>query len=229
MQKLTYTLMYFSTADAIHHLSLLCKVPEGTLQYIVSETRKSLVTLYSKYVRRALSEEASIRMQAAFFKYYGLPLCIGVLDGTSIPIANPGAKYNGGKCFDRHMSYNLNMLGGVDYNGILIHTDVIHAGSCHDYNIFRRTALYEDALTGKTYGGVYYADPAMLYYANTQHVLSKFGKKELNDANMVFSQFKEQILGPVRDQALTLNRYISENSMMAALVPNKTTKTGTTI
>lgn len=84
--------MYFGSGASTVYVAPFCGLSISMFKKIVSTWRKAIADLHTKFIRRPNSEESCIRTQAGFFKNYGMPLCIGVMDGSFIPIPNPGSE-----------------------------------------------------------------------------------------------------------------------------------------
>lgn len=178
MHCLTFTLMYFGSGASISYNSLLCGVEYGTLKNILSVFRPAIAALGQQFIRRPMTKQSALRAQAEFLYRFGLPRCIGVVDGTFIPVMNPGGDFNGLRFMDRHGNYSMNCFMCVNYNGIFTFQDCRYPGSCDDSTIiFQKSDLSDDGPEGRTFGGAYFGDDA---FSNTPFVATIFKKFELS-------------------------------------------------
>ncbi|OWY98698.1 Nuclease HARBI1 [Phytophthora megakarya] len=81
-----------------------------------------------------------LRLAMEFEEGYGIPGCVGALDGCQIPIAHPAMK-NSRKFFNRKGFYSLNMSAIVDRNRRFLDIDVKWPGSVGDNRVFSNSTV----------------------------------------------------------------------------------------
>lgn len=132
---------------SIEQLPISSELP-GQLCEIVQETCTIIVqTLLHKYIQFPSGNKLD-ELIDGFLTKWGVPQCVGAIDGCHIPIASPAM--NCTDYYNRKGWYSMILQGVVDYSYRFIDINVGWPGSVHDARVFAHSSLYEK-ITEKTY------------------------------------------------------------------------------
>lgn len=111
---------------------------------------------------------------------YGIPKCLGVVDGTCVPISKPRRKEvddsNLHLFQNRHGQKSLNLIMIADFNQIYRYFDVYRAGRSDDSHCFQTSTALEDMEKGLGFGGSYFCDAA---FKNSPFLMTNFREREM--------------------------------------------------
>lgn len=182
MQKLTFALAYLSVGISFRKLQYLCYLRFSTLSKICREVRVLISELRVDFVTMPFLKEDAAQAEADFFKSTGLPMCIGVMDGSHVEIDKPRGVYGSSTMFFRNKNnkWSIVLFIVVGADGRIIYYDVDHGGSTPDSVVYDESSLKSDMEAGYGHGGLIFAD---LAWTQNQCVVSKFRAGQMNGAS----------------------------------------------
>ena len=100
------------------------------------------IHLGAKYITLPFTEEEVEGHVKSFHQSYGLPQCLGAIDGTHIEIRQP-------EYINRNGRYTLNAQGTCDYKHCFMDVEVKWPGSVYDTRVFSNSKLNYFLKSGK--------------------------------------------------------------------------------
>ena len=135
------TLWCLATPCEYRTIAPLFGIARSTVSDIVQETCKLLVlTLFHKYIHFPIGEELD-NLVDTFKSKWGVPHCIGAIDGCHIPIASPAM--NRTDHYNRKGWYSMILQGVVDHSYRFIDVNIDWPGSVHDARVFSHSSIYK--------------------------------------------------------------------------------------
>jgi hypothetical protein len=156
-------------------ISDLFGIGTSTVSPVLREfVRAVLQKLKPIYIRNPVTAEHLQELSEGFKKVRGIPTVFGAIDGSHIPISKP--KQWAPDYYNRKGFYSILLQGVVDAECKFWDYDIGWAGSLHDYNLFKRTALFRRLVNGDFGNYALLGDAA---YQPRSYVLTPFlGSKE---------------------------------------------------
>ena len=125
----------------------LFEVARSTVCETVHETCQAIVTvLREKYVRFPSSDSLDAIVDG-FQTKWGVPQCVGAVDGSHIPIYGP--KENHTDYYNRKGYYSIVLQGLVDHRYCFLDVYIGWPGSVHDARVFAHSSLYSQLSKGE--------------------------------------------------------------------------------
>ncbi|KAL0040217.1 hypothetical protein WJX77_000604 [Trebouxia sp. C0004] len=104
--------------------------------------------LYPKYIKFPDEQELHNQMDS-FNTYKGMPMCVGAVDGSHIPIKAP--RHGAASYYNRKGFHSVGLQAAVNFSGAFIDTCTGFPGKAHDSRVYRNSSLSEDLGTGRVF------------------------------------------------------------------------------
>ena len=159
-QRVAITLWCLAIPAEYRTIAHLFGVAQSTVCETVHETSQAIVSaLREKYIRFPSNENVDAIVDG-FQRRWGVPQCVGAVDGSHIPICGP--KDNHTDYYNRKGYYSIILQGLVDHRYCFLDVYIGWPGSVHDARVFAHSSLYIKLTKGellpqskkKTYNGV---------------------------------------------------------------------------
>ena len=159
-QRVAITLWCLATPAEYRTIAHLFGVARSTVCETVHETSQAIVSaLREKYIRFPSNENVDAIVDG-FQTRWGVPQCVGAVDGSHIPICGP--KDNHTDYYNRKGYYSIILQGLVDHRYCFLDVYIGWPGSVHDARVFAHSSLYTKLTKGEllpqskkiTYNGV---------------------------------------------------------------------------
>ena len=145
-QRVALTLWFLATNSDYRTIGHLFGVSKPTVSVVSKEVCAAIVKiLLPKYIRIPTGDSLKAVIEG-FQEKLGFPQCVGVVDGTHIPIVSPvecPADY-----YNRKGWHSIIMQGTVDHLGHFIDIYVGWPGRVHDARVFVNSSLYKKGQDG---------------------------------------------------------------------------------
>ena len=159
-QRVAIILWCLATPAEYRTIAHLFGVARSTVCETVRETCQAIVTVLKGKCIRFPSCDHLDAIVDGFKTRWGIPQCVGAVDGSHIPICGP--KENHTDYYNRKGYYSIVLQGLVDYRYCFLDVFVGWPGSMHDAHVFAHSSLYLKLSTGEllphskaiTYNGV---------------------------------------------------------------------------
>ena len=139
-KRVAITLWCLATPGEYRTISHLFETARSTVCEIVHETCHAIVDkLMSRYITFPRGIHLD-RIVDTFSRKWGLPQCVGAIDGCHIPIAAPVANHN--DYYNRKGWYSMILQGIVDANYCFLDVCIRWPGSVHDARVFAHSNVY---------------------------------------------------------------------------------------
>ena len=139
-RRVAVTLWFLATPCEYRTIAHLFGIARSTVCEIVQETCELIVrTLLHKYIHFPNGEKLN-ELVDGFKTKWGVPRCVGAIDGCHIPIASPAS--NRTDYYNRKGWYSL-LLQGVDHSYCFIDINVGWPGSVHYAHVFANSSIYK--------------------------------------------------------------------------------------
>ena len=124
----------------------------GLLRSVISNIVRRVCYVISnvlgpKYIRLPYTSAEVEHLTSQFYGHYGIPQCLGAIDGTHIMIKQPCDSST--DYINRKSTYSLNLQAVFDYRYRFLDLVVKWPGSVHDARIFANSAVNESFRSGK--------------------------------------------------------------------------------
>ncbi|KAE9146633.1 hypothetical protein PF006_g8607 [Phytophthora fragariae] len=174
---------------SLHVLSAQFGIGKSTASSIIHEVARAIVARMKSLVAFPTTRAQLLKLSIEFEDGYGIPGCVGALDGCHIPIVQPSVS-NSKKLYNRCF-YSFNMSAVVDKRRRFLDIDVRWPVSVGDSRVFSNSAVVRvhASILGKLGGpdgagrlltglNEHYSIPFFLLadsaYANSKHVVTTF-------------------------------------------------------
>ena len=142
-QRVAITIWCLATSVEYRTVGHLFGIARCTVCHIVHDTCAAIVkVLMKRYIKFPASEHLRKVVQG-FEKTWGLPQCVGAIDGSHIPIAAPTINHT--DYYNRKGWYSVVVQGVVDYHYQFTDVYVGWPGSVNDARILAHSTLYKKA------------------------------------------------------------------------------------
>lgn len=145
-KRVAVTLWCLATPCEYRTVAHLFGIARSTVCEIVKETCTLIVaTLLHKYIRFPTGEKLD-ELVSTFKSKWGVPQCIGAIDGCHIPIASPANSRT--DYYNRKGWYSMILQGVVDHSYCFIDINVGWPGSVHDARVFSHSSICKKMTEG---------------------------------------------------------------------------------
>ena len=138
-RRVAISLWFLATSSEYRTIGHLFGVARSTVCEIVHETCTAIVDcLLTQYIQFP----SGTRLQEVvdgFLMKWGVPMCVGAIDGSHIPIC--GTAMNHTDYYNRKGWYSVILQGVVDHSYRFIDINVGWPGSVHDARVFAHSSL----------------------------------------------------------------------------------------
>lgn len=141
-QRVAVTLWFLATPAEYRTIAHLFGIARSTVCEIVHETCKAIVDCLLKQYIQFPSGTKLDEIVHGFLTKWGVPQCVGAIDGSHIPIA--GTAMNHTDYYNRKGWYSVILQGVVDHSYRFLDINVGWPGSVHDARVFARSSLYSN-------------------------------------------------------------------------------------
>ena len=139
-KRVAIALWCLATPAEYRTIAHLFGVARSTVCEIVHETCQAIVTvLLHKYIKFPSGEQVDSAVDG-FKTKWGVPQCVGAIDGSHIPISAPALNHT--DYYNRKGWYSVVLQGLVDHSYRFLDVYVGWPGSVHDARVFAHSALY---------------------------------------------------------------------------------------
>ena len=140
-QRVAITLWCLATPTEYRTIAHLFGVARSTVCQVVHETCQAIVDhLMSTYVKFPTGNQLK-RVTETFLSKWGVPQCVGAIDGCHIPIAAPVGNHT--DYYNRKGWYSMILQGVVDANYCFLDIYIGWPGSVHDVRVFVHSPIYK--------------------------------------------------------------------------------------
>lgn len=190
MKSLLATVYYLAHGVSFPCLPDCTLVKVNCLRYIVPKVVRAIAEMHSKYITFPNDEKQRIIMETGFHKRTTFPKCLGVVDGTFVPIRPPPPKGEFSSRASKHIlaklfhftedaekffcrkGYNaLNLCLVVDYNYKLTYLGASFPGSAHDSHVLKSSVFYKNLQKEKGFGSAILGDSG---YDGKEIIIKKY-------------------------------------------------------
>ena len=139
-KRVAITLWCLATPAEYRTVAHLFGVARSTVCEIVHETCNAIVAcLMGMYIKFPSGDQLD-KVVDGFFTQWGVPNCVGAIDGSHIPIAAPAGNHT--DYYNRKGHYSIILQGLVDANYCFLDVYIGWPGSVHDARVFAHSPLY---------------------------------------------------------------------------------------
>ena len=145
-KRVAITLWYLATPGEYRTIAHLFGIARSTVCVIVKEVCKAILkVLLRQYISFPSGDELNDIVEG-FENSWGVPQCVGAIDGSHIPILGPKEQHT--DYYNRKGWYSIILQGVVDHRYRFIDINVGWPGSVHDARVLANSSLYHKAVTG---------------------------------------------------------------------------------
>ena len=138
-QRVTVTLWFLATPGGYRTIVHLFGLGRSTVCKIVQETCATIVQILPKKYIKITQPDKLQEVVDGFKTKWGVPQCVGAIDGFHIPISSPAM--NRTDYHNRKRWYSMILQGVVDHSYCFMDINVGRPGSVHDAHVFTQSAL----------------------------------------------------------------------------------------
>lgn len=199
LQVLT-ALRFYATGTFQNVLGDLCFLSQPFISKCVARVSSELANHRQEYIRMPNLEEANIVFQN-FYNIAHFPRVIGAIDGTHIPISNPGGN-DSQRFINRKGFYSINVQACCDFNYSIRSIVARWPGSVHDARIFHESNLKERFENGDIPGillgdngypcGNYLLTPLLQPHTPSEHAYNNAHKRTRGIIERTFGIWKRR-------------------------------------
>ena len=146
-KRVAVTLWYLSTGADFRTIGHLFGISKSAVCLIIKEVCTAIVEiLLPAYIQFPSGEKLQLTIDG-FMEKFSFPQCVGVIDGSHIPIVSP--KYYPADYYNRKGWHSVLLQGTVNHLGQFIDINVGWPGRVHDARVFSNSNIFKLGQTGK--------------------------------------------------------------------------------
>ena len=147
-KQLLLTLWMLGNPECVRSVSDRFDVTKSSVHRIVRRVCKAIVNNYAKIFIRWPQGERAVEVMETFEQSNGLPRCLGVIDGTHIPIKAP--RVHPEQYVNRKNFHSIQLQAVCDCDRFFTDVYCAFPGSVHDARVLRNSPLHETCENSET-------------------------------------------------------------------------------